>query len=62
MICVKEKTSQSFFVYHIRSKEKNTANELFKEMVVWKIEKKKKTKGNLLTAFATIIKKDPQSR
>ena len=43
MICLKPKPSQSFFVYHIRSKEKFfTEKELFKEEEEWKIKQKMK--------------------
>ena len=52
MICLMPKPSQSFFVYHIRNKEKIfTEKELFKEKGELKIEQKKRKEG-FLTALA----------
>ena len=54
MICLMLKPSQSFFVYHIQSKEKCfIEKELFKEKGVRRIEQKMKI------ALTTAIKKEP---
>ena len=57
MICLMPKPSQSFFVYHIQSKEKN-----FKEKVLLKkrrsIGLNKKQKESFLIALTMMIKKD----
>ena len=56
MVCLTPKPSQSFFVYSIQRKKYR--KELFKEKREWRIEQKRK-EGFFLTAFATVIKKDP---
>ena len=60
MICFTPKSSQSFFVYRIQSKETLfTEKDLFKEKVEWRTEQK--TKKKLLTALVTAIQKDPHN-
>ena len=59
MICLTLKPSQSFFVYHIQSKEKLfTEKEFFKEKGEGGGLNKKQKQG-FLTALTAMIKKDP---